>query len=206
VNKVHEPTTTLTDLIIFGLGLYFACGIYAHYTMYSTSIHFYFACTFLFMGLAGLFGALTHGFGPDISQQTHQFFWRTTLACIGLTTVFMLLGGLYHILLEPSWMHWLPFIVFILFLVAIFKNDNFKTVILFYVPGMVLMLLMMTVSYMTNKNEGALWIIVSIIVGFVGAGIQQSGFSFHKDFNNNDIYHVVQMLGMYLLYYGVMAL
>ncbi len=68
------------------------------------------------------------------------------------------------------------------------------------------MLLMMTVSYMTNKNEGALWIIVSIIVGFVGAGIQQSGFSFHKDFNNNDIYHVVQMLGMYLLYYGVMAL
>ena len=206
VNKLHEPTTTITDLIIFGLGLYFACGVYEHYSIYGTAVHFHFAGTFLFMGLAGLFGALTHGFGPDISQRNHQFLWRITLVCIGLTTVFMLLGGLTHILPDPSWIHWLPVIGLIIFIAAIFKNDKFKTVVLFYVPGMILVLVMMVVSYFTTHNDGALWIIASIVIGFVGAGIQQSGFSLHTHFNHNDIYHVIQMGGMILLYKGTIVL
>lgn len=158
------------------------------------------------MGLAGLFGALTHGFGADITPRSHQLLWRITLVFVGLTTVFMLLGGLAHVLPRSTWIHWLPVIWFIVFMAAIFKNDDFKTVVLFYVPGMVLVLVLMVVSFMTTQNEGALWIIASIVIGFVGAGIQQSGFSLHTHFNHNDIYHVIQMGGMILLYKGTIVL
>ena len=37
---------------------------------------------------------------------------------------------------------------------------------------------------------------------FVGAGIQQGGFSLHSHFNHNDLFHVVQMGAFYLLFRG----
>jgi hypothetical protein len=32
--------------------------------------------------------------------------------------------------------------------------------------------------------------------------VQRSGFALHRHFNHNDLYHVVQMLGTWLLYRG----
>jgi hypothetical protein len=43
-------------------------------------------------------------------------------------------------------------------------------------------------------------------MAFAGTAVQQSGFSFHKHFNHNDIYHVFQMGSMFLLYKGVILL
>ena len=37
----------------------------------------------------------------------------------------------------------------------------------------------------------------------LGAIVQQSGISLHRHFNHNDLYHVVQIIGLYLLYRGV---
>jgi hypothetical protein len=41
-----------------------------------------------------------------------------------------------------------------------------------------------------------------ILLSFVGAAIQQSGFSLHQHFNHNDLFHIVQMGAFYLLYRG----
>ena len=50
------------------------------------------------------------------------------------------------------------------------------------------------------------WIIGGVLVSFGAAGIQQSGIALHQHFNHNDIYHVVQMAGVYLLYRGARLL
>jgi hypothetical protein len=71
---------------------------------------------------------------------------------------------------------------------------------------MTLVLLMMLYSWLRFHGVGTGWIIASILVAFGGAIVQQSGFALHKHFNHNDIFHVIQMGGMYLLYRGALVL
>lgn len=200
--------TAFTDLLIFGLGLYFARELYGIYVTKLMSVHLHFVMVFFFMGLAGLLGALTHGIGPHLPQSVHTFIWRLTLYCVGLSTFSMLMGGLYHVVpfTTMNWLKWLPFLALIVYLVAVTRNDNFKTVIRFYTPAMMLLLLIMLYSWLRFHGVGTGWIITSILVAFIGAIVQQSGFSLHKHFNHNDIFHVIQMGGMYLLYRGALVL
>lgn len=205
---IYEPMTAFTDLLIFGLGLYCAWGLYGIYVTKFMSVHLHFVLVFFFMGLAGLLGALTHGIGPHLPQSVHTFIWRITLYCIGLTSFSMLLGGLYHVVSfnTMAWLKWLPLLGLIVFMILITRNDDFKTVIRFYTPAMMLLLLMMLYSLLRFQGDGTGWIILSILVALAGAAVQQSGFSFHKHFNHNDIYHIIQMGGMYLLYRGAVVL
>ena len=46
------------------------------------------------------------------------------------------------------------------------------------------------------------WIVAAILVSFAAGAIQVSGFSLHRHFNQNDLYHVVQMSAMVLFYRG----
>ncbi|MDP5957847.1 MAG: hypothetical protein QGF82_03755 [Candidatus Marinimicrobia bacterium] len=200
--------TAFTDLLIFGLGLYFARELYGIYVTKLMSLHLHFMMVFFFMGLAGLLGALTHGIGPHLPQSIHTFIWRITLYCIGLTTFSMLLGGLYHVVPfnTMNWLKWLPLLGLIVYMILITRNDDFKTVIRFYTPAMMLLLLMMLYSLLRFQSDGTSWIIFSVLMAFAGTAVQQSGFSFHKHFNHNDIYHVFQMGSMFLLYKGVILL
>jgi len=205
---IYEPMTAFTDLLIFGLGLYYARELYGIYSTKLYDVQFYFMLVFLFMGLAGLFGALSHGIGPYFTEGIHSFFWKMALYSIGLTTFTMLLGGLYNAVPYKTmeWLKWLPFLALILYIVFITKHDNFGTVVLFYVPAMILLIILMLYSFLRFQGDGTGWIIVSILVSFAGAAVQQSGFSLHKHFNHNDLYHMIQMGSMYLLYRGVWML
>lgn len=205
---IYEPMTAFTDLLIFGLGLYYARELYGIYSTKLYDVQFYFMLVFLFMGLAGLFGALSHGIGPYFTEGIHSFFWKMALYSIGLTTFTMLLGGLYNAVPYKTmeWLKWLPFLALILYIVFITKHDNFGTVVLFYVPAMILLIILMLYSFLRFQGDGTGWIILSILVSFAGAAVQQSGFSLHKHFNHNDLYHMIQMGSMYLLYRGVWML
>jgi len=210
MNKVfiYEPMTSFTDLLIFALGLYYTRELYGIYAAKLNDVHLYFMMVFFFMGVAGLFGALFHGIGPHFGEGVNSFFWKMTLFSIGLMMFAMLLGGLYHVFSFQTmhWMKWLPFIGLITFLVFITKHDNFSLAVRFVAPAMMLVLIMMLYSLLRYQSDGTGWIIISILVTLAGVLVQQSGFSLHKHFNHNDIYHVIQMGSMYFLYRGVLIL
>jgi hypothetical protein len=46
----------------------------------------------------------------------------------------------------------------------------------------------------------------AIAVTVIGLVIQQSGLGLHVHFNHNDIYHIIQMVGLYYLYRGALNL
>jgi hypothetical protein len=43
-------------------------------------------------------------------------------------------------------------------------------------------------------------------VSVLAAGVQASGFTLHRDFNHNDLYHVIQIAAMILFYAGAKGL
>ena len=81
-------------------------------------------------------------------------------------------------------------------------HNDFKYIILDYVPAMIGVIALQVFAYTKRKEGSAKWIIGGVLVSFFATAIQQSGFTIHQHFNYNDLYHVIQMGAMYLLYRG----
>ena len=56
------------------------------------------------------------------------------------------------------------------------------------------------------RKAGHRWLKRGLYVTLAGLAIQQSGWDLHTHFNHNDLYHVVQMAGLYWLYRGARLL
>jgi hypothetical protein len=50
------------------------------------------------------------------------------------------------------------------------------------------------------------WILAGVAVSVAAALVQASGFAPHRHFNHNDLYHVIQIAAMLLLYRGAREL
>ncbi|HEX7220587.1 MAG TPA: hypothetical protein VF280_15365 [Burkholderiales bacterium] len=50
------------------------------------------------------------------------------------------------------------------------------------------------------------WILAGVAVSVAAAAVQASGFAPHPSFNHNDLYHVIQLAAMLLLYRGARTL
>ena len=54
-----------------------------------------------------------------------------------------------------------------------------------------------TIAFVGDSNNVAL--------SLVAAGVQQSGWSIHRNFTHNDLYHVIQAVAVWLLYRAARA-
>ena len=97
----------------------------------------------------------------------------------------------------------LQFIVYALWMV---QHDAFKYVIYDYGPTMLAVIILQLVAFFREGAASAFWLISGILVSFAAAGIQLSGFTLHEHFNHNDLYHVIQMAAMVLIYRGAVLL
>jgi len=57
-----------------------------------------------------------------------------------------------------------------------------------------------------DRREGVSWLKRAIAATLVGLGLLLGRVSLHQHFNQNDLYHIAQMLGLYFLYRGALLL
>ena len=160
--------------------------------------------SFAATGMAALIGGTSHGFALYFGDVTKTVIWASTLYAIGFTSFFLLSAVIIATIKNPlrKWLIAVVALKFILFAVWIFSHLEFKYVIYDYVPAMVGVLILQAYGKYRRGDRSAAWIISGILVSFGAAGIQQSGLTLHEHFNHNDLYHVIQMGAVYLLYKG----
>jgi hypothetical protein len=105
-----------------------------------------------------------------------------------------------------QWVKWL--IVFTIFAFTIWINFNpdlINTVKL-YLPSALFIIGVMTYGWLWKGDHGAMWVALGFMVTIGGASFTITKFGFHKHFNHNDIFHVIQISGMYFIYRGIMMI
>lgn len=135
--------------------------------------------------------------------------WKTTTYAVGLSMLFAVAGtvegsettGRYRLLL-----HCINLSGFLVYAIWIIGNSQFIYVIAHYVPSMILVALIQVWAYIDHGAKSAPWLIAGVLLTLFGAVVQQSGFSIHRFFNNNDLYHVIQIAGIYLLNRGCLKM
>ncbi len=58
----------------------------------------------------------------------------------------------------------------------------------------------------TERSEGIRWLERGIVISLVGLAVLVAKLSLHEHFNQNDLFHLIQMGGLYCLYRGAMFL
>jgi hypothetical protein len=197
--KIFEPTTVFTDYILaaetFVLGTLL---LRENSALQQSSIRLL-AFAFITTGIAALSGGTAHALGT-----TSGPIWKVTVYAIGVTSLLMLGAGVFSSITGMSRTILLTLAVaqFLMYAVWMAGHDDFKYVIYDYAPAMVVVLLLQASQLFLHGSAAAPWIIGGILVSFGAAAIQQSGFTLHRNFNHNDLYHVIQMGAMLLLYRG----
>jgi uncharacterized protein DUF6962 len=54
--------------------------------------------------------------------------------------------------------------------------------------------------------ENGQWIVAGIVIGVAGLGVQATGFRAHQLWNHNDVFHVIQIVAMFLFFRGARGL
>lgn len=162
----------------------------------------HFVFFFAAVSAGALAGAISHGFFPETTS-AGVVLWRATMLLIGLAGVASFLVATALVFGERfasafGGVGVLAFLGYALFVV--FVRFDFQVALLFYVPLAVLLLLAFIVIASRSENAGTLGA-VGVLLTFVAAWVQAAEVALDPVlFDHNATYHVVQAIGLLLIY------
>lgn len=201
--QIAEPMTMLTDYGLALLCAVFASRLWRRGSRSRQGSVRLFAAMLASMAIGAAAGGTVHGLAGVLGEGTRWWLWKVALVSVG-TTAYLLLASTALSSVRRS-VGRLMLVVGAGELVAycawIWSHDEFIAAIYDYVPAMLVVLLVQLFELKAGRPSAA-WLVGGIVVSFAAAGVQQSGWDPHRNFNHNDLYHVVQMVGVWLLYRG----
>ncbi len=203
-----EPTTTITDYLLAAVSF----GLWWNTLRLDRSdpqnARRLWAWGFAALALSALAGGCYHGFSAGMGDLASAALWKVTVYLIGIMNLLML-GGSSAAAMKRGW-RWYAlaaaFAKFLVYAAWMAGHDEFRYVVYDSAPTMLAILLLHVVPGSSRKDPGARWIFAGILLSLVAAGAQLSRFTLHARFNHNDIYHVIQIGAIYLLYRGARTL
>lgn len=180
---IHEPMTLATDYLLTVAAAVFAIRLWRTNRQW--------ALAFLFTAEASFFGGTYHGFQPVVDVVTAIVLWKLTVFAIGLASFFLVIGSSRKLLL-------VALVKLIVYMSWMTTHSDFLWVIIDY--GIAL--LIVGIVHLVRRGPGTPWVIGSIVVSVIGALVQMSRLALHEHFNHNDLYHVIQLVALWLLYRG----
>jgi hypothetical protein len=199
---VLEPDVTLTDL-----GLAIECAVFAMLLLRDTGTRTrrWFAAFFAVLSAAAALGAIEHGFVADKAAPAGRMVWTATLLAVGLAAVAgwgaaarLVLGGRTARAVTGG-----VAVAFAGYAAVVVGVDlRFLVAIAFYLPAAIFLL----VAFVLVARHGHRGVIAGawgMGLTFVAAAVQQGRVALHpRYFDHNALYHVVQAVGLYLVFRG----
>lgn len=202
-----EPTTTLTDYAIAVAALVFAISLLQiGWVKQQVSVRLW-ATAFFFVAVAAALGGTCHGFVTQLGSSLTRMLWVAMIYSLSLASFFMLTGTIFSSV-GSKMQRW-----FLLGAItksaltgaALIQTPRFEIAAFDYGSAMVIVLILQ-LSTLTQPTQAASWIISGILVSGLAIGVLISGVTWSNFLNHNDLYHLVQLVGLSLLYRGTKQL
>ena len=201
---VSEPTTLITDYILGTLSE--LCGVFLlkqNVKLQQGSIRWW-ALALIAVAIGSYVGGTYHGFQHAMEPILARTLWKVTTISMGVAS-FLLLAAAFTSAVSPENRRWLigaAALKLVIYVLWMLEHDEFRFVIYDYGSTLVILLLLVTAGKTHGVSGHRAYIAAGILVSIAAAAVQQSGFRLHQHFNHNDLMHVVQMGGVWLLYKG----
>ncbi len=206
--QITEPATLITDYLLGLVTFALALRLFKQSGGQPQNSIRLWSGALTAAAIAAFLGGSSHGFALHFSDFAKVAIWKATVYSIGLASFFMLSGTLFAAVTNPLRKLLLGLVIlkFLVYAGWMVSHDEFKYVIFDYAPAMFGVILLQIYASAKWKHKSPPWLIAGVVISFVGAGIQLSGFTIHQHFNHNDLYHTIQIGANYLLYRGASLL
>lgn len=198
----------LTDYAIAGEGSVFAILLFRRGHRQKHLAISLWAVAFGCVGLAAVLGGTCHGFTYSLKDSIVRSLWSLMIYTLNFASLFMLaataIGRLSRrlqvwFLIGVTIKSWL-------YLSWATTHNHFAYAIADYLSAMIAVLLLEIGAVYRGQNpKSAWWIIAGILVSGLAIGVQALQLTIAA-LTPNDVYHLVQLVALYLLYRGASAL
>jgi len=201
---VSEPMTLATD---YALGTFAAvCALLlarqnAHLRQRAVGL---WALALAAAAVGSFTGGTYHGFQQAIPVPVAAVLWKITTIAMGVASFFLLSAGL-NAAFTGRTLQWLQAAATVklgIYTLWMMWHDEFRFVIYDYGSTLVILMLLAAGRRTHGIRGHRAYLVSGILVSIAAAGVQQAGVRLHRHFNHNDLMHVIQMGGMWLLYTG----
>lgn len=201
-----EPDVALTDYLLTIEAAVFAVLILR--ARGGSDLRLPFALFFSATALAAVTGGTVHGFFSGGSPLGVAL-WRATLVALGAVALAAwAIGG--RMLLPPGAAGALEIaaavVAAVYAVVVIAVDDRFAIAIVHYLPPTLFMLLAFGVAYRQGRPS-TLMGLVGLLLTLAAALVQQQRIALHPVyFNHNALYHAIQAVGLFLIFWSARGL
>jgi len=203
IQSRYERVTAVTDILMGLLSAYAALQLSAR-AGFKPSV---WAWTFGLLAFSSFIGAVAHGFA--MTPRMNDRMWMPINLSLGLALGLFVVGALYDLRGETTARMVLPFMLVVglgFFLFTLWKPGTFMTFIAYEAVAMLFALGAYAYLLFAGTLTGAGWMVAGIFVTIVAAFVQatgKAGKGIVWYFDNNGIFHLIQMAGMVLLFVGL---
>jgi hypothetical protein len=170
-DTITEPMTMVTDYLLAVAAGWFGWQLWR-------SGRRMWAFAFFATAVASVLGGTYHGLA-------YEPLWKPTVYAAGLASLCLLAGLGRRFLI-------FGLIKFAIYAIWMTNHDDFKYVIYDYGTT----LLVVAVAGLFRRSW---WMVGSVAVAVVAAVVQQSELTIHQHFNHNDLYHIIQIVSLWML-------
>jgi hypothetical protein len=149
-------------------------------------------------------GGTYHGFQHALDPVAASVLWKVTTISMGAASFFLLVSAITAAFTGEN-QRWLiagAVLKLVIYVVWMLGHDEFRFVIYDYGSTLAVLLLLVIAGRTHGIDGHRAYVASGILVSIAAAVVQQSGIRLHQHFNHNDLMHVVQMGGVWLLYKG----
>lgn len=161
------------------------------------------------LAFSSFLGAAAHGL--EMSRKTNDRLWQPLNLGLGLALGLFVVGALFDLSGEDAARSALPFMLaagFIFFLVTVFVPGSFLTFIAYEAVAMLFSSVVYGYLAVNGKLPGAGWMLAGVLVTILAAVVQvigKAGKPMIWYFDNNGVFHWIQMAGLILIAVGLNA-
>ena len=165
------------------------------------------AWTFGLLALSSFLGAVAHGF--QMTQKTNDRLWMPINLSLGLVLGLFVVAALFDLSGEQAARTALPVMLAVgvgFFLFTLWKPGTFMTFIAYEALAMLFALGSYGYIFFTGTLAGAGWLVTGILITIIAAVVQatgKAGKGIVWYFDNNGVFHIIQMMGLVMLWMGL---
>jgi hypothetical protein len=188
---MNEPMTVITDYALGGVAAWLSFLLFRS----AQTARQLWALAFAALAAAAFLGGTWHGFLQS------NLLWKATTLSAGVASFGMVAGSSYAVFSGQARVFALTAALakLVVYSAWMLGHDAF----LYVVIDTGIAFIVVAALHLWKWNGP---ILAGVAVSIAGALVQASGFRLHEHFNHNDLYHVIQIAALVLLYRGAKRL
>jgi hypothetical protein len=201
---ISEPMTLVTDYLLGTVSEVCAVFLLKHsVALRQTSIRLW-AFALMAAAMGSYVGGTYHGFQHALDPMVASALWKATTISMGVASFFLLVSAIVAAFTgdDRRWLIAGAVLKLVIYVGWMLGHDEFRFVIYDYGSTLAILLLLVVAGRTRGVEGHRAYIGTGILVSIGAAVVQQSGFRLHQYFNHNDLMHVIQIAGVWLLYQG----